>query len=57
MNKVEDLENKLASQEVFIKNILTELSEVYDLVGQLKAQAGVLNIEFKNFLKGINHNG
>jgi hypothetical protein len=51
MSELIELKTKLAGQEEFIRNILTELGEVYDLVGGLKEQAEKLKTDFQLLLK------
>jgi len=54
MNK-QKLEAKLEEQNTFIKNILLELGEAYDLVKSLKNQSDIIKRDFQLLLKEVNN--
>ncbi len=53
MNKIARLETKITEQDKFIKNILTELSDLYDLFDDLKKNTEALTINFLVLIKEI----
>jgi len=53
MSEVECLKKRLAENEIFIKNILSEMKHLYGLVDDLKVEADLIGTEFLEMMKAF----
>jgi len=53
MSEIESLKRQLAEKDLFIKNILKEMKEIYELVDGLKREADLVGTEFLEMMKAV----